>query len=192
LITYYLLKTTQSNLGRVHGITQTVASSQLRLAVKALTAIILHGGNPSQAHLDPAMVAIGLPVLPMLCYVDGHVRGGNDPVNVPTAELICTYAETRNFSSCSNKYGVHRPEIRRGLVKVYTALQASDQPLYQALGSWVEILPERMAFRGGGFTKREAGKLGIQVRTDPDVLDMFRVNVEDPNYISLFLSKSSA
>ena len=186
LLSYYLLHVTQDDLGRVHGLTQTSCSSQLRLAVRAMTALMLYNGHPTEQQLEPSLAANGVAVIPLL-----RCGQGTDTVDVPMSKIILMYKDVRNFVVVATEFGVHRPEIRRHITRVSEQLQATDSPLYQSVGSWMELLIDRAAATGEGRTKKAREMSANLTIRDPGILGEFRISVEDKNFGSTFVSKKT-
>jgi hypothetical protein len=59
IMAYYLLGTTQTDLGNIFGVTQTICSSQLRLIVRAFGALVMFQGEPTEQQLDTILSSAG-------------------------------------------------------------------------------------------------------------------------------------
>jgi hypothetical protein len=185
ILAYYTLGVTQTDLGRLFGLTQTVCSSQLRLAVRCLGALIMFQGCPTEAQLEPILSGAGCSTVLM----QRPKKLGRVPV--PLAKAISLYVKTRSFGKVADQFGLHRPEIRRSFRHVATGLQESQIPVHQGVGAWIQLLIDRMSATGSGYTQRATAKMQNTYRHDSELLGSFRVSITEPDFEQWFRAKAA-
>jgi hypothetical protein len=185
VLAYYTLGVTQTDLGRLFGLTQTVCSSQLRLAVRCLGALIMFQGSPTEAQLEPIFSEAGCSTVLM------QRADKSGQVAIPLAKAISLYAVTRSFGKVADQFGLHRPEIRRAFRHVATVLQDSRIPAHQGVGAWIQLLIDRMSATGSGYTQRARAKMQNTYRNDSALLGEFRVSITDADFEQWFRAKAA-
>jgi hypothetical protein len=191
LLAYYCLRKTQTLLAPFFQTSQTLCSARMRAAVKAMCACIAFGGQPTEEQMRPILRAVGteeasLSTGPKTQYKgDGEYlsRHGNNgkrekKATHSLARLLAEYGEERSFRRLADRYGIHRPEIRRAFRRAAESLEAGGRE-QQALAAWIRALIDKANPFGEGESKRQAAKRGdVFITDDPRIAD-FRVRVED-------------
>jgi hypothetical protein len=167
---YYVLRKTQSQLGPIFGLSQTIASFNLRMAVKVIACLIMFGGAPTQEQTRPIFEAAGLE--------EQKLKGNEgDNISVSLSQLLDEYEKKRSFQYVAQLHGLHRPEVRRTFKRVSNILLNSKVPEEHALGAWVFSLIDKANPHGTGQTERYKAKSGNIIRYDPPELGQFRVKI---------------
>ena len=179
LLAYYGLGKTQESLAPIFKTTQTMASFGLRMASKAMTALLLWGGNPpTVTDMEPILKAAGFDRAPA---EDGTVS---------LAEIVEDYHRTRSFTVTAKKFNMWRPDVRRTLSRVSEALRDETRPPeQQALGYWIARLIEKAHPTKRGITDKERGKMGDVYATLPDIVGQDVVHTRDTYIETLFVSR---
>ena len=175
LLSYYLLGKTQNTLATIHHSTQTVCSFKIRMAVKNLC-VFLMMGEPTQETMRDILAGANLE-----CY---------HPLSIPLSQLIWEYARCRDFARLAKIHNIHRPEIRRAMSrasKVLLELKGREH----ALGAYIFGLIDKANPAGEGYSKRKIAKQGHIVKTDPSITGQFRIDVTDPDFAAMFVSRAS-
>jgi len=177
VLSYYCLKKTQDHLATIFRSTQTVASFQLRAAVKCMVALVAWGGRePSVDTMEPLLQRVG-------CNKLGDHN---------LAELVLEYSYCKSFDEVAQKHGIHRPVIRRAISHASQEMtQAKHPPAVQALGWFLFKLIDRMNPRGKGPSRRalmRAGDFAVEV---PAVVGVNLVRTDDPHISSFFQSRAN-
>jgi hypothetical protein len=194
LLGYYILNKTQTQIGLIHKVTQTIASQIVRTGISTLSAFILFGNRPPNEEEMTAILT---------------------RANIPNAERLASwaakYAVMRDFAKLALELKVHRPDIRRAFSAVSLELRemcrtnpnggnavsktghgfhSSGDARSQALGWYLNSLGHKSNPRGGGYNARTLRKfetLHIQL---PDILGEFSVDITSPDAGSLFTSQA--
>jgi hypothetical protein len=98
LLSYYLLSKTQNTLALIHRSTQTVCSFRIRMAVKTLGTFMMMG-TPTRETLHETF----------------EKAGHENLLTTPLSTLVMDYVECRDFRVVAERYGLHRPDIRRSI-----------------------------------------------------------------------------
>lgn len=176
LIAYYGCQKTQTQLGPVFGFTQTIASFQVRMAVRALCAFILFGGTPTADQLRPVLEKAGWEEVRLFASMERKIDDASDKtISCSLSNIVVDYQQTRNFAKVADKHGVHRPELRRTLKRCSDALGASKDRAEQAVGAYIFSLIDKANPVGSGPTVRERRKQGTYTAVDPNEVALFRV-----------------
>jgi hypothetical protein len=72
-----------------------------------------------------------------------------------------------------------------------TQLLNSKNPRENAVGAYIWGLIDKASFKGVGFTKKYRRELGNTRRTDPMILDQFRISAGDPDYDSVMAPRAN-
>lgn len=207
LLSYYLVRKTQTQLAKIFHATQTVCSFRIRLTVRALLAMILFGGpNPTVDQIRPILESASLERTEMQStelrdyyYSDENgdpkndenkIKDGNLTV-VSLADVIVHFIGSKSFTATADSFGVHRPDARRYMSRAAKALFDAKDPDQQALGAWLSLLINRKNPKGAGLSNRELAKQGDLYLQDPAILGQFRINVQDPDFNAMFQSGSN-
>ena len=191
LLAYYCLRKTQTQLAPMFKTSQTLCSAGMRAAVRAMCAHIAFGGQPTEAQMRPILQAVGAEEASLITrskrqykdareYLSQHGEDGEpgEKATHSLARLLAEYAEARSFRRLADRYGIHRPEIRRAFRHAAERLEAGGSE-QQALAAWIRALIDKVNPFGEGESKRQAAKRGdVFVRDDQRVAD-FRVRIED-------------
>lgn len=179
LLAYYSLRKTQDQLGPVFGITQTVCSQLLRLAVKVLCCFIIFGGVPTAEQLRPILENAGLEEMymqPEHKYFDGKTT--EKTIEVSMSQIIAKYAACRNFRTIATELRVHRPDIRRTMRYVSDALSTKGAT-EQAVGAYVHNLIDKANPIDSGDSVRQKNKSGNYMTADPAEVGFFRITITE-------------
>ena len=175
LLSYYLLSKTQNTLAIIHKSTQTVCSFRIRMAVKTLACFIMMG-EPTIERMHEILVSAELE---------------NSIDKVPLSEIIDLYAKTRSFQRIAEVHHLHRPDIRRAMSRASKQLMEAKDAQQHALGAYIHSLIDKANPSGVGYSKRKMQKLGHIYRVDPPLLGEFRINLEDPDFDHMFVSRAN-
>jgi hypothetical protein len=175
LLSYYLLSKTQNTLAIIHKSTQTVCSFRIRMAVKTLACFIMMG-EPTVEHMHGILEGAGLE---------------KSLEKIDLSEVIDLYAKTRSFQRIAEVHGLHRPDIRRAMSRASKALMESKDPSEHALGAYIHSLIDKANPSGVGYSKRKMQKLGHIYRVDPAILGEFRIDVSNPDFDHMFVSRAN-
>jgi hypothetical protein len=175
LLSYYLLSKTQNTLALIHKSTQTVCSFRIRMAVKTLCAFIMMG-EPTPENMHDILEKAGLE---------------SSLEKLPLSTCIDLYAKTRSFQRIAEVHHLHRPDIRRAMSRASKQLMESRDAHEHALGAYIHSLIDKANPSGVGYSKRKAQKLGHIFRRDSDILGMFRIPIEHPDFEEMFVSRAN-
>jgi hypothetical protein len=175
LLSYYLLGKTQNTLATIHHSTQTVCSFKIRMAVKNLC-VFLMMGEPTQETMRDILIGVSLEFTP--------------PLKTPLSRLIWEYARCRDFAQLARIRHIHRPDIRRAMSRASKAL-LEMKGREHALGAYIYSLIDKANPSGQGYTKRKLAKQGHVVKTDPPIIGQFRIDVTDPDFEAMFVSRAN-
>jgi len=175
LLSYYVLAKTQNTLALIHKSTQTVCSSQIRMAFKTLGAFLMMG-EPTVEKMHEILTAAGLE---------------NSIPKIELSRIIDLYIKTHNFQKIADMHRLHRPNIRRAMSRASKQLMESKDGNQHALGAYIHSLIDKANPAGQGFSKRKLQKQCHLYRSDPDCLGDFRVRIEDPGFSQLFISRAN-
>jgi hypothetical protein len=175
LLSYYLLGKTQSALATIHHSTQTVCSFKIRMAVKNLC-VFLMMSEPTQETMRDILVRANLECI-------------DSPI-IPLSQLICEYARCRDFDRLAKTHHLHRPDIRRAMSRASKAL-LEMKGREHALGAYIFSLIDKANPSGQGYSKRKLAKQAHIVRADPPITGRFRIDVQDPNFGAMFVSRAN-
>lgn len=180
LLSYYLLSKTQNTLAIIHKSTQTVCSFRIRMAVKTLGTFVMMG-EPTEELLHAVLDRAGL---------ENSLEKEDHPAPA-LSKVVMEYVRTRNFQQVAANFGLHRPDVRRAMSRASKALMESKNGKEAATAAWLHSLIDKVSPVGIGFSKRKAQKLGHLYRGDPAILGQFRMNIEDPNFGHMFVSRAN-
>jgi hypothetical protein len=190
VLSYYLLRKTQTLLAPIFRTSQTLCSARMRAAVRTMCANITFGGQPTQERIRSLLQAIGAEEARLTVQAKAQCKEkGEDPsqhrqngkfgekATHSLARLLAEYAEARSFGRFADRHGIHRPEIRRAFRHAAERLESGGSE-QQALAAWIRALIDKANPFGEGESKRQAAKRGdVFVRDDERVAD-FRVRIE--------------
>lgn len=174
LLSYYLLSKTQNTLAVILKSTQTVCSFQIRMAMKTLGTFIMVG-EPTEELLHEVLEKAGFE---------------NSLEKVPLSRAVMEYVRVRNFQQVAHLFGLHRPDVRRSMSRASKAMRDSADPKEAAVAAWLHSLIDKVSPLGTGFSKRETKKKGNLVQRDPAVVGQFRINITDPDFGHMFVSRA--
>lgn len=167
---------TQNTLAIIHKSTQTVCSFRIRMAIRTLGTFMLVGGEPTEELLHEVLEKAGLE---------------NSLETAPLSKVIMEYTRVRNFQQVALHFNLHRPDVRRAMSRASKALMESKDGKEAAVAAWTHSLIDKVSPVGLGFSKRKAQKMGHLYRSDPAILGQFRMNIEDPNFGHMFVSRAN-
>lgn len=176
LLSYYLLSKTQNTLATIHKSTQTVCSFRIRMAVKTLGTFIMMGGAPTVEMMHEILTRAGL---------EDSLK------KIELSKVVDLYVRTHNFQKISELHHLHRPDIRRAMSRASKQLMESKDPQEHALGAYMHSLIDKANPAGQGFSKRKLAKQCHIYRTDPKILGEFRIDVLDPDFGHMFVSRAN-
>jgi hypothetical protein len=189
VLSYYVLGARQETVGDMHGMTQTVASQNLRLLVKCIAALIIFNGPPNREQLDEVFTQAGMQTVEL--EPSGYAKA-RTPIPCNLAQIVERYQETKSFVAVANELHVWRPELRRALRRAADSLLGSANTKQQAVGAWLTLLIEKMSPNGKGYTKKFHAKMRDIRRSDPDIVGQFRIKVEDKDFEdNVFVSRAN-
>jgi len=137
---------------------------------------MLVGGEPTEELLHEVLDKAGLE---------------NSLDKAPLSKVIMEYVRCRNFQQVALHFGLHRPDVRRAMSRASKALMDSKDGKEAATAAWVHSLIDKVSAVGVGFSKRKAQKMGHLYRSDPGILGQFRMDIEDPNFGHMFVSRAN-
>lgn len=181
LLSYYLLSKTQNTLAIIHKSTQTVCSFRIRMAVKTLGTFFMMG-EPSEEMLHAVLEKAGL---------EDSLNKEDAPPAPALSKVVMEYVRSRNFQQVAHHFGLHRPDVRRAMSRASKTLMDSKDGKEAAVAAWLHSLIDKVSPTGTGFSKRKAQKMGHLYRSDPAILGQFRMNIEDPNFGAMFVSRAN-
>jgi hypothetical protein len=146
------------------------------MAIKKLGAIIIYGANPDSGLISTVLSTNGL---------ENVLKG------VKTSTLIEDYRKYRSFNIVAKKSNVHRPDVRRVLSQVSKALLDKDDELSLSLGAMIYGLIDKASANGQGYSKRKLEKMSFLFKEDPDLLGSFYIDVEDPAFDHIMVSRAN-
>jgi DNA-directed RNA polymerase specialized sigma24 family protein len=174
LLSYYVLAKTQATLAILHRSTQTLCSARIRKAMQKMGTFIMLG-PPTAAALRVVLLEHDLENL----------------LEKPLSEVVELYARTRSFQRVAEVLRLHRPEIRRVMSQASKVLSESKDTRSRALGAYIFDLIDKASASGQGFSKRKMAKQGNLYCVDSPLLGEFRINVVDPGFQSVFVSRAN-
>lgn len=193
LLSYYLLSKTQNTLAIIHKSTQTVCSFRIRMAVKTLACFIMMG-EPTIEKMHEILVRAGLEN--SLDQTNSTrelklARKKNEADSIQLSKIIDLYAKTRSFQRIAEVHHLHRPDIRRAMSRASKQLMESKDAQEHALGAYIHSLIDKANPSGVGYSKRKVSKMGHLYRSDSEILGEFRINVSDPDFDQMFVSRAN-
>jgi hypothetical protein len=174
LLGYYVLAKTQESLALLHRSTQTLCSARIRKAMQKLGAFMIFG-DPTAEILGPMFVAIGI----------------EHDLSVPLSSLVEMYASTRSFQRVAEVAGLHRPDIRRAMSQASKLLSASGNTMQRAIGAYIFDLIDKASASGHGYSTRKMAKQGNILVTTTPLLGEFRIDVNDPTFDQILVSRAN-
>jgi hypothetical protein len=175
LLSYYMLGKKQNILADIHKSTQTACSFYIRMAIKKLGTFLLLG-EPTVEIMHEILTKTGLE---------------NSLEKVDLSKVISLYERTRSFQRVSEAFSLHRPDIRRAMSRAAKQLNDSKDGNEAALGAFIHGLIDKASASGQGFSKRKLAKQCHLYRKDSDILGQFRVDVTDPHFEQMFVSRAN-
>ena len=154
LLSYHLLGKPQHLVGKVIGETQTLVSARQIKATRLLAFYALAGGVPSDDCLRS--------------YLEADV-----------ACWIIRFRQVRNLKMVATEFKIHRPEMKRQIIRASVELCTSSDPLRAGLGEYLASLSEGQNGDWTGLSRVRRKRATRMIRRDPDTLGEFRVNVAD-------------
>jgi hypothetical protein len=112
------------------------------------------------------------------------------PLRIPLSQLIWEYARSRDFARLAKIHNIHRPDIRRAMSRACKAL-LEMKGREHALGAYIYSLIDKANPSGQGYSKRKLAKQGHIVKTDPAITGQFRIEVTDPDFEAMFVSRAN-
>lgn len=180
LLSYYCLGKTQTDLAHFMHTSQTMCSSGIRLAVRALLATMVFGAVPTADALEPVLARAGM------------LKVDFEGVTADMSEVLEEYQRCRSFFDIAVKYGMRRPAIRRTIKRVSLLLrEETREPKEQALGWWMFRLMERANPRGRGENPRQQWKSRDMDARVPGVCGKFDIDIEAKNFDLLFAAHAN-
>ena len=194
---YFGLGKAQKTLGKIHGWTQTIISSKIRMAVKHMLTYMLLGEMTEEvmreilvgANLEYPDLALAIEPLfrrsgrdgsPAAAHLD--LKRSDKRARIPLSRLVWEYSRCRDFQRVADAHELHRPDVRRAMRRAAKAL-LEMKGRENALGSYLFSLIEKASACGVGLTSREHEKrVAVSVQTDPPIVGQFRVDVTDPDF----------
>jgi hypothetical protein len=186
LLSYYVLNKSQNSLAPIYRTTQTICSFRLREAVKRLGTFIMLG-HPTREIMSDILTNAGLERAPVRILAKSYYKQGTYSLSL----LIDAYAKARNFQTLADHYKIWRPDIRRAMSKAYKQFKSSTNNREVALGAYIFGLIDKASYYGAGKIKRQLKKQGNVYRTDPAILDQFRINAADPDFEHVFTARAN-
>ena len=174
LLSYYLLGKTQTTLATIFKSTQTVCSFRIRMAIKVIGAFLLFG-EPTAEILAEILSKAGL---------EDSLKGG-------LSKAVIEYAKCRSFQQVAETLGLHRPDVRRAMSRAARTLLNSNDSREAAMAAWIHSLVDKSNPVGPGYSKRKLLKEGHIFKQDGELLGNFRVDIEDPEFDQLFVSRAN-
>jgi hypothetical protein len=181
LLSYYVLSKTQNTLALIHKSTQTVCSFRIRQAVKRIGTFMMLGAPTEEVMAKVFKGASMEDVLP--------VNSKGDRVKL--SKVVMLYEKTHSFQQVADTFGLHRPDIRRAMSRTAKILGESKEPSEIAMSAFVQGLIDKASASGQGFSKRKLSKLCHIYRADPTCLGDFVIDVQNPDFKSLFTSRAN-
>jgi hypothetical protein len=180
LLGYYVISKTQTSLAPIHGLTQTICSAHIRAAMRKMGTYIIFG-PPTPEIMAPIFIEAELEGL--LKKTDGTV--------VPLSEVVALYAKTRSYQRVAEVLGLRRPEVRRVMRSAQKVLAARSGIKAKAISAYLLDLIDKSSASGKGPSQRKLAKQGdLYVRT-PAILGKFRIDVTDPDFNQVFVSRAN-
>jgi len=176
LLSYYIANKPQWCLAKIYRSTQTICSFKIRMAVKKLGATIIYGEKPDINIMQKVLEDNNLEFLLK---------------DVRTSVLIDDYRKYRSFQIVSKKNKVHRPDVRRVLSQVSKTLLDKTDEKSLSLGAMVYGLIDKASANGQGYSKRKIDKISYLFRSDPNILGSFYIDVQDPNFDNILVSRAN-
>jgi len=174
LLAYYVLAKTQTALAKLHGSTQTLCSSRIRLAMRKMGTFIILGPPTAKTMRDP-FIAAGLENL----------------LDVPLSEVVELYSKTRSFQRVAEVLNLHRPLVRRVMSQASKTLSKSPDTRDKAIGAYLSDLIDKASASGQGFSRRKMAKQGDIYVTTPLLLGEFRIPATAPDFDQIFVSRAN-
>ena len=171
LFSSYCLGVTQTQLGKVLHLTQTVCSQRLRVTAKKLGFYILIGGHPTKEQMEAIMV-----------------KAGQD---VKVATMVDLFRSSGSFTAAANQMKMHRPELRRNISHAATVMLDSEDAAVSGLGAYLSAMVSSTDPTGTKQSKAALRRPKEVKLKDPMCLGDFRVKVTDAGFDSWFTSKST-
>lgn len=174
LLSYYILSKTQATLAMLHRSTQTLCSARIRMAMQKMGTFIMLG-PPTAASMRETFLQLRL----------------ENTLPQPLSNIVEMYARTRSFQRVAEVLSLHRPDIRRVMSTASKALVESRDTRHKALGAYLFDLIDKASASGLGYSKRKLAKQGHLYVHDPEILGRFRIQVEDPDFPKIFVSRAN-
>jgi hypothetical protein len=105
--------------------------------------------------------------------------------------VVMEYVRTRNFAQVATHFGLHRPDVRRAMSRASKNLVDSKNGQEAAVAAWMHSLIDKVSPTGVGYSKRKSAKMGHLYRSDPAILGQFRMNIQDPSFSHMFVSRAN-
>ena len=174
LLAYYVLAKTQTALAKLHGSTQTLCSSRIRLAMRKMGTYIILGPPIAETMREP-FTAAGLENL----------------LPVPLSQVVELYSKTRSFQRVAEVLMLHRPQVRRIMSQASKTLSKSLDTRDKAIGAYLSDLIDKASASGQGFSRRKMAKQGDIYVTMPALLGEFRIPVTATDFDQIFVSRAN-
>ena len=107
------------------------------------------------------------------------------------AKYADLYRVHKSFSKVATLLAIHRPVIRRGISATAASLVKKEDRLQSGLGAYLIGLIQDKDPTGTGKSKASKRRPFQLNRTDPKCTGEFRIKVDDPDFKSMFIAKSS-
>jgi hypothetical protein len=185
-LSWVLLRKTQTSLGRLHGYSQTTASSLLRSGFAAMCCFHLFGGEPQRADIEQHFPE-------SMRKIKRKKRAGWTEIDA--IEAACLFAETRSFAEVAKRMGMRRPDVRWAVKTACSQLSGirnvsankglehtGASPQAQAIAVWLVVIAGRRA-DARRFTERRI--------TGPDLLGEFEREIASPGFESVFAVRAA-
>ena len=187
LLGYWFLEINQAQLGAVTGLTQTTVSHRLRIAGRAICAMIAHGiDGPDKKTMRRIFEAAGIESVNLLVTQAVQRRKA-----CLLSDLFFDFQQTRSFGEVAKLHGAFRPDIRRLFVSVIRKLAESEKYDEQVIAAWLFYISEKAPPSCSGIRARDIKKQAPQLISLPDCVGSFRVRTSDQGFGQLFSSKAN-
>lgn len=143
----------------------------------------------SKAGLEGTLVA--------LCKLGDHtlaIEDGETIISLFHFRNIGTSLKTTVASAQANprpSREIHWPDIHRAFSRLANRLLEDENPRRAAIGSYLFRLIDKVSASGTGLSARQQKKISNVYTRDPECLGLFRVDVSDPGFDSIFVSRAN-
>jgi hypothetical protein len=205
VLSYYVLGVSQTHIGRIAHDSQTNISFRMRQAVKALCAMLLLGGVPTEDRMHAILERAGRESVSLLIKAPATgCPALKRSMNL--SMLIMEFVRSGSYERVAKSFKVHRPEVKRALrstvntlcgpsfsCSAHSAGTSDYDPETQALAAWLWMLTDKRDPWGvNRYSARQERKTAsVSYFNDPEILGNFRVRVDDPDFEKMFCSRAN-